>query len=289
MFVRSDGQGYHFDKGVAGADRDLLAHQNLVLELERYRCRRARLGGIETYGRLAVLDDEVDGGISVCVLDAVDVAEGVPVLRPGARLIRLQPTVVGLIVGVCPHHQLDVWTVLVGKKMVFCATGRAVTPGPELLAWDNIVVGDAHYAGVLSVIVAGEKIVLVVPREHRVGVGVILVPADIDAGCKVRAVELGSCDRPRGEFALAVIGDELRAGGKNDLVGVVDVDGYVGKAEHRGWHRRPVDHAERSREIGLARIQRYPDGPFHAIAQFQLTDPDCLRAVNAFLNFVLHR
>ena len=73
-------------------------------------------------------------------------------------------------------------------------------------------------AGVLPVIVASEKVVLIVPGKHGVGVRVVLVPADVNSRRKVRAVELRGRDRPRREVALAVIGDELRARGIDDLV-----------------------------------------------------------------------
>ena len=157
--------------------------------------------------------------------------------------------------------------------MILRPAARAAAPGPELLARDDIVVGNAHDAGVLPVIVAGKKILLVIPGKHRISAVMIFVPAHINALGEVRAGVLRRRNRPGGKVALGVMSHKLRAGRKDDLVAVVDVDRDIGEAQHRSGDRGPVHHAERRLEIGLSRIERHAHGPAHAIAQFQLPYP----------------
>src|SRR6266702_1647428 len=160
--------------------------------------------------------------------------------------------------------------------MLLRATAGIRTPGEKLLARDDAMIGNAHDPGVLAVVIAGQKLFLVIPGKHRVGTMVVLIPTDVDAGSKIRAVEPCGGNRPGRKGPLRMIGHELRAWRKDDLVVVVYVNRDVTEAEHRRRYRRLVDHAERCFEIGFSRVQRQPNSPAHAIPQFQFTYPDCL-------------
>src|ERR1039457_6179813 len=85
---------------------------------------------------------------------------------------------------------------LVGQCLIPGAPEGAVAPGEELLAGNDVMIGDAHRPGLLAVVVAAEEVVLVVPGKNRVSLRMVLVPANVDAFCEIRARELGVRNRP---------------------------------------------------------------------------------------------
>ncbi len=113
--------------------------------------RGGRVGG---EARLAVLHLEVERALEVRGLDPAQLAHRVPVVDDRPRLARLDPRVVGLVVGVAAGHELDVRPVLVGEDVVPHPAVGPVAPGPELLPRHRVAVGDVHDAGPPAVVVA---------------------------------------------------------------------------------------------------------------------------------------
>ena len=140
------------------------------------------------------------------------------------------------------------------------------------------MVGDAHHSGLLAVVVAGEEIVLIVPGEDRAS-QVALPPA----GVGTLAI-----DRPCAEIALGVAGAQLRAGREDDLVIVVRMNRDVGEAQHGVHLGSAVQDAQLRLHVGFAGPQSVADGPPHALAHFQLANPDSLAAVGILFHRVLH-
>ncbi len=152
-----------------------------------------------------------------------------------------------------------------------------------------MVVGDAHRAGLLAVVVAGEKVVPIIPREHRGGVVVVLVPAHVHPRPEVGAGVFAGSDGPLREVVLVVEGDVLRARRIDHLVVVVGVHRRVGEAQHGVHHRRPVHDANRRVQVRLARPQRIAHRPSHALAHFQLSHPHGFAAVGVLFGPILDR
>src|ERR1039458_1945568 len=113
---------------------------------------------IEAHFGGAGVDVQVHSGIEIGFLDAADIAERVPVHGERPGFIGLEPTVIGLIVRVSSHHQLDVRAVGIAEGGVPSLAAGAVTPGPELLTWYDVVVGHAHGSSLFAVVVAGKEI-----------------------------------------------------------------------------------------------------------------------------------
>jgi len=151
------------------------------------------------------------------------------------------------------------------------------------------MVGDAHGAGLLAVVVTGVKIVCVIPREHGIGALMVLIPAHVRARAEIRAVVMSAGYRPRRKIALEMICHPLRVGREYDLVIVVDVHGHVSETQHGIRERRAVDDAHGTFEHRAARTQGVADRPGHALAHLEFAHPDGLAAVGVRLRAVLHR
>src|ERR1017187_1152550 len=224
MFVDACRYGDLFHVGLGGVDGYTFLQQHLVPGFEHSARGGVGRRGIEAHFREAGADIEVHGGIQVGRFHAANIPERIPVHveRPG--FVGLEPTVIGLIIRVGAHHQLDVRAVLIGQGSVPSLAAGAVAPGPELLAGYDIVVGHAHGSGLFAVGIAGKEIILVVPGEDRIRRDVVFVPTDIDALGKIRTAVGGMGNRPVCEFALGVVYPELRAGREDYLVVFVGVD-----------------------------------------------------------------
>ena len=288
MLVNARGQRKLLQVWLARIDRDGLLQQNLLACLEQHLRRRVCRSGVETKLGGPVRHVQVHGCVKVGLLHAADFAERVPVHRKRPRFVGLKPTVVGLVVGIRSHHDLQVRAIVVGEHVVPPLAGGAVAPGKKLLAGNDVVVRHAHRAGLFAVVVAGDEIVAVVPGENRIRADVVFVPTDVDLLVQVGSAANGVGDRPLGEGVFAMARAVLRSGREDHLVIVVGVHRDVSEGQHGVHHRRAVQDAHRSFEIRFARPQRVAHGPPHALAHFQFPHPNRLAAVGVLLHAVLH-
>src|ERR1039458_9038722 len=243
---------------------------------------------IEAHFGGAGVDVQVHSGIEIGFLDAADIAERIPVHGERPGFVGLEPTVIGLMVRVGAHHQLDARAVGIAEGGIPSPAAGAVAPAPEFFTGYDVVVGHAHGAGLFAVVVAGKEIVIVIPGEDRIRGEVVLVPTDIDAFGEIGAAIGGMGNRPAGKLAFGVVYAELGAGREDHLVVLIGVDGEVGEAEHGVHFGGAVEDPHGGFQDCLAGPQRVSHGPAHALAHFQLTHPDGLTAIGIFLHFVLH-
>ena len=272
----------------SGVDGNVLFEEHPGAGLEQDGGGTVRGGGAEPEQGGAVRGGlEVHGALEVGLLHAFDVPERIPIHPEGLGLARLEPAIIGLVIRVGPGHQLDVRAVGVGQDLVPHASARAVAPGPEFLAGNDVVVRHAQDARFLAVVVAGEEVLLAIPGEHGIGIEMVGVPTHVHTAREIRAAITGGRNGPGGELVFRVVGHELGAGRIDDLVKVIGMHRHVGKAKHRVDQRRPVENADRALEAGAPGPQGVADRPAHALAQFQFAHPYRLAAVGVGLNAVL--
>ena len=239
-------------------------------------------------GLPAVGDRQLAGRILRCRLDSARPPQRVPPLFHRARLERPRPAVVGLVVRERSEHQLGVGAVRVGQDLLPKRAVRAGPPRPELLARNEVVIGDETDARVLAVIVAGQEVALSVESEERSRPDVALPPGDIDAGPVILAVEDLLGDRPMAELVLAMERGQRRIRREDDLVIRIGADRGVGEAEHGLGQRRAVENPDghlHGRGIGP---QGQADDPFRPVAQFDLPHPDGGASVRPVDDQVVH-
>ena len=229
---------------------------------------------------------QVDRRLPRRLFHAAHVPQRIPRLLEHLRLARLNPRVVRLVVGIAADHQLEIRAVLVGEDAVPVRAFRPGSPLEELLARHGVVIGDVDEARLLTVVVPGQEVVGVVPREDRDRRRMVLPPAHVHAGEVVAAVAAAP-DRPRRELALRVLGAELGRWRKDDLVVLVGVDRDVREVQERLRERRAVDQADRRVHVRAPRMERHADGPPHPVAQLQLAHPHRLAAIVFLLDAVL--
>jgi hypothetical protein len=71
-----------------------------------------------------------------------------------------------LVVRKRARHQLEVRAVFVGQNGVPHFAGRAIAPLEEFLAGNDVMIRDVDDAGLASMIVTAEEILLRIPREE---------------------------------------------------------------------------------------------------------------------------
>ena len=246
MLVDACGNRHILDVRLAGIDRHRLIQKSLLAGHQRDTRRRTCRGGVEPNLRDAVVHVKIHRCFDVGLLHSADVAEGVPAHGERAAFIRLQPAIVGLVVGIGTDHEFDVRAIVIGEGFVPRAATRTLAPGEELLAGNHVVVGDAHCTGLFAVIVPGEEIVVVIPREDRRGVEMVLQHADVH---RLAGFARHIRERPLLEDPLRMSGAILRAGRENHLVIVIGVHRHVGKAQHRVDLGSAVDNPQRGLQI----------------------------------------
>jgi len=92
------------------------------------------------------------------------------------------------------------------------------------------MVGDIGNARIFTVIVSCEEVGFFIPAEEGYGFGQIFPPAYIDLIIFPAAVAT-SGNRPFGEFIFGMLGDILCLRRKNDLIGVINMDGGIGPVQ----------------------------------------------------------
>ena len=96
-----------------------------------------------------------------------EVADTVPICCELLGLVRIDPAVIRLVVRICAGHQFHICTVRIGKRLAvpFVAVIHW-SPGPELAALVDVVVGRQHCSGILAVVVTADEIVFQVIDEY---------------------------------------------------------------------------------------------------------------------------
>ena len=160
---------------------------------------------------LALPKPRVDGEVRVRVVEAPGVAHGKPVVMGPAHLVGLEPVVVGLVVREGPGLGLEVGPPSLREDVLPDPPGGPRSPGPQLLAGHQAVVGHVYRPPLSAMVIGPEPVVGALVGEEAAGVLDVLPPAEVDA----------VVDRPVPELRLPVAGDDV-AGvlGLGPLVGV---------------------------------------------------------------------
>ena len=228
---------------------------------------------------------EVYGCVEIGPFEAADAAHGVPVLFEDLDFVRLDPAIVRLVIREGAHHQLGVRSVAIGQhlRIPYAAGG----PFPQLGPADNVVVADVHDAGLGAVVVAAHEVLLQVPREAGDLPGVVLPPAQIDAGV-VRAAVPSLPDGPVHEIVFGVVGGDLDTRREDNLVCIVHVDGDIRPVQDCMGLRRSVEHLDRGLDVRSIWVQCQADDPSHSMSPFGLSEPDGLAAIRVFADCIVH-
>ena len=270
-----------------GEDRGRLA---LAQNLHRAVLQHAR--GVEANEKLILLREsvDVDRAVDGDVLDAADALHGEPELLHRARLVGVDPAVVGLIVAPAAHHQLKVGAVGVGEDGVPHVRLREVAPEEELLADGDVAIRDVGGAHVLLVVEAGDPSVLRIHREDGATLDrEVAPPGEINhplhvirilgaLGGNPAVVNLFRPHRERGPEVLVVVEAEMAARREEHLIVVATVDGDIGPVDHRLDVRAAVHEDVLGLEHRAVRQEGESDGPLQTAAKLGLADPDGLLA-----------
>ena len=238
---------------------------------------------------VTVFRKHVEHEVAARVLDYAELAIGEEVLSERLLLIGHEPAEVGLVLGVDSGHQFDVWTVAVGQVPVPGAAEVAVTPGPLLLAWAHVMVGDMQHAGPGVVLPAALEVIFRVGDHVGCRHRDVPVVADIHPCAVVHLVVHSRCDGEGAHGALAVIEDGVHVGREHTLVGVVHVHRRVSPPEEGlGQLCRIVEHSLYL-EVGAAGPQGEACHAFLVEHPLPLADPDGHAAVGILLYAAVHR
>ena len=244
----------------------------------------APLGDIHSHvdgtGRV---DVHVHRGLLISAVHMPKVADSIPVGGEFLGLLRVNPAVVRLVVGVGRCHKLHIGAVGVrkGDAVPHVAVGK-MAPGPELAALVDVVVSGKHGSGVFAVVVTAYKIVLEVLDENGVsGEGrQILPPAHVNAD-EIRIPFIRFVGyRPVDMAGLVVEHAEFGCLRENDLVVLVGMCSHIVPVQHGIAVLRIVEETARNLYVGLVRIQGEAYGPAHAVTLLNFSNPDGLGAVS---------
>ena len=244
-------------------------------------------GGVEADIELGAVQEVVHRTGAVGIDQAVQVADREPDHGTLLGLIRLEPAVVRLVVGIETGHQFDITTGIVGQAFVGLQTARVVAVGPVFHARADIVVAHPCGAGFQAVVIAAEIVLARIPGEEGHGGLGVDPAADVQAGVVV-AVEIAVSDRPGGHAVLAVVGDVFHTRREDDLVVLVAAHGRVGPEQEGVGHFRGVARDDGHLDEGGVRPYGVADQHVGALEPFLGVDPDGLAAVLVLLDDVFH-
>ena len=108
----------------------------------------------------------IDCSLFVAPVDVVQIPDSIPIGSEFLGLVRIDPAVIGLVVGICGGHKFHVRAVAVGQS--FAVPGVSIchmAPGPELSALVDIVVACQHCACIPAIVIPSHEIVLKVVDE----------------------------------------------------------------------------------------------------------------------------
>ena len=235
---------------------------------------------------LAGLD--VDRRLGRRVVEAVQIMDREEILFGMLHFAGLQPCVVGLVVRIRTRHQFQIRAVVVRQDLIPDAGRLVVAPQEEFLPFRIMAVRPDHDAGVLSVVVAAEEILLRLAAEERRGRGMDLPPAD------VRMVEFDSLVltvefRPRAGRILRVMDGVVHIRREDHLILLVRMDGRVRPVEERLRQLAVVAEVEIHFQAGRVRLQAEADFRPHAVAFLRFRDPDRGGAVGAAFDAIVRR
>ena len=166
IFVNFGREGNVFHKRFGRTDIENLFIDLFSVHLEPSFCALMFPGCNKSdFNILQGIQFHVYGRLKVSVFDTFDFAYGIPVLFDDPQLIRLKPAVVGLVVRKGAHHKLDIRTIGFGQNSLPHLSPLTRSPGPEFFPGHKVMVGHMHHTRFFAVIVAGQKIVLVVPGK----------------------------------------------------------------------------------------------------------------------------
>ena len=172
------------------------------------------------------IDLHVDRGLLIAPIHMPQIPNAIPIGRELLHLIRIDPTVIGLVVRISRRHQLNVGTVLIGQGLAIPGmTVIHVPPGPEFAALVDMAVPGQHRSGIPAIVVTRNEIVLKVVYEYRPAhqCRKILPITDILADV-VRIVAIrGIGNRPPHETVFVMEGPEFGVFRENNLIILIGV------------------------------------------------------------------
>ncbi|OQC06008.1 MAG: hypothetical protein BWX80_01772 [Candidatus Hydrogenedentes bacterium ADurb.Bin101] len=246
-------------------------------------------GGIHLDQRGLSLQFQVYRAVPVRLLDAAHRLDAVEVHVAVLGFKGSNEVVVGLVVGVKPHHQLGIGAVLIRQFLVPHFLHFVLAPVPEFLALENPVVADQGDAGIPAVVNPAHEVLAGLRDKKRHWLLGLLPPGQVfSMGIVHRLVHLVR-HGPAGKLGDIVEVHHVHIRRKNKLVIIVDMDRHVGKVQGGVLEWGDIHASERQLYIGLAGFQRHTRHPARPASLFIFPHPDRFAPVIVVLNSIVHR